>query len=122
MNYYEKHCVSSLNEWIHEALFHCENLEIAEIRNEILDTLHEEEEYFSRMLSRIQQFKTLFMANTNQKKIWSANLEEDSVTGDFYVTLPDDLLCDLDWKDNQKITVSLSPDKTILIQKVTNDE
>lgn len=122
MNDYEKHCVSSLNEWIHEALFHCENLEIAEIRNEILDTLHEEEEYFSRMLTRIQQLKTLFMANTNQKKIWSANLEEDSVTGDFYVTLPDDLLCDLDWKDNQKITVSLSPDKTILIQKVTNDE
>lgn len=122
MNYYEKYCVSSLNEWIHEALFHCENLEIAEIRNEILDTLHEEEEYFSRMLTRIQQLKTLFMANTNQKKIWSANLEEDSVTGDFYVTLPDDLLCDLDWKDNQKITVSLSPDKTILIQKVTNDE
>lgn len=122
MNDYEKHCISSLDEWIHEAVYHCENLEISEIRDKILDCLHEDEEYFNRMLSRIQQLKSIFTMQNNHNEMWTSCLEEDSVTGDFYVTLPDDLLCQLDWKDNQKIEVSLSDDKTILIQKVKNDD
>ena len=42
---------------------------------------------------------------------------EEDVTGELYITLPDELVNHLGWKENELINFNLQEDGTILLQK-----
>lgn len=52
------------------------------------------------------------------KDTYSLKVEQNELTGEYYIILPEQLLKKLDWKAGDKIKWILNKDNTITIKKV----
>lgn len=119
MNDYDHHCLKNLNEWIHE-LIQSDNLSISEIQRSIQDEFQNQKEYAQSLLNRIRELENLFTQKSqNQPKTtWKVPVEVDGANAEYYITLPNDLLDEVEWYEGDVLDISLDENSNLLIRKV----
>jgi hypothetical protein len=128
-----KDSLQDLNNWLFDVLD--TDFEPKDIYNEVLKVLTEKYYYHKYHCSRAYEMLALFQGNgkidveeseevslaetkSESSNTWTLPVELDGLTGDCLVTLPDDLLDKVGWKENDQLEWIDCGDGTFKLSKV----
>jgi antitoxin component of MazEF toxin-antitoxin module len=49
---------------------------------------------------------------------YTLNVEQNEITGEYFIILPEDLLAEMDWKSGDEIEFKLNKDNSITLERV----
>jgi hypothetical protein len=119
---YKKYSLENLQNWVHDAM--SSDASPHEIYSVIREAVREDYYYHKDCISRATGLLELLSGHRpmkNEDKIlkWQLPVEEDSNTGEYFVSFPDDLLEAADLKEGDQVYWVDNGDGTWIIRKVT---
>lgn len=119
---YTKYSLERLDEWFHD-LIHNEDVTPTEIVNQLMKTLTENYEYHSKYSKRCEYLMKLLQSNMQtEDKVtkWILPVEQIIEEGidNYFITLPDDLLETVNWKENDTLEWVDNGNGSYTLQKV----
>lgn len=129
----DKDSLQDLNNWLFDVLD--TDFEPKDVYNEVLKVLTEKYYYHKYHCSHAYEMLALFQGNgeigleeseevslaetkSESSNTWTLPVELDGLTGDCLVTLPDDLLDKVGWKENDQLEWIDCGDGTFKLSKV----
>lgn len=89
--------------------------------NAFMKALQENNEYFK---AQYEKTKTVLehLGMTDKRIKFDVEIEKDTITGEQYFTIPNDILNNLQWKEGDNLEWVNQNDGSFIIRKVENDE
>ena len=127
---YKKYSLQQLDNWIHDVLT-SENITPQEIYDCIVNVVQDNIDTYKKSVDKCVDLMSLLKGHRNidldnlwntynnitQKK-WTVPVEVDGACGEYYLTLPDEMLDQLDWEEGDNLEWIDKNDGSFEIRKV----
>lgn len=115
---YSKYALGQLENWIHDTLSN-QNISEHDIYDKIKDVAEENYLYHQQNAERLKNFLNILQnKNSDSVKRWILPVEKIIDEDEYYVTLPEDLLTAVGFKEDDQIEFVNQNNGSYLIRKV----